>query len=217
MTVKIKICGIRHEEEALFCDQNKVDFLGFNFFSGSSRYISLEKAKDLIPKLNFPIPVGLFVNEKLDKVLEIISLTGIKIAQFHGQETPEFLSQIPIPAIKSFGIETEEDLREVSEYDEVADFFLFDKKSKKFGGTGESFSWEILLGQNFNKPFFLAGGVNIKNIPRIEKYFSPPNPQPPTPNPQLFAIDGASGSETDGKKDFTKISQIISLTKKLFL
>ena len=195
-TPKIKICGIRNEKEALFCDKEKIDFLGFNFYKKSPRYIEPELAKEIILKLNFSMPVGLFVNEEQEKVLKIIKESKIKIAQFHGDESPEFLSKIPIKTIKSFGIENENGLEKIGKYSEVTDFYLLDKKSKKFGGTGRSFDWKILEGKSFTKKIFLAGGLNSQNLNQAFKHLSP------------FAIDIASGAETDGKKDFTKIKKI---------
>ena len=193
---KIKICGIRNEKEALFCDKEKIDFLGFNFYKKSPRYIESKLAKEIILKLNFSVPVGLFVNEEQEEVLEIIKESKIKIAQFHGDESSEFLSKIPIKTIKSFGIENENDFEKINKYSEVADFFLLDSKSKKFGGTGQSFNWEVLKGKSFTKKVFLAGGLNPENLNKAFDYFLP------------FAIDIASGVEIDGKKDIDKIKKV---------
>ena len=196
--MKIKICGIREMQEADFCDQHGVDFLGFNFFKKSPRYISPEKAKKIITNLEHASPVALFVNEEMETILDIITYLEIEITQLHGSESPEFLKLIPGKKIKAFGIENEQDLEVAEKYSEVSDFFLFDKKSKKFGGTGKKFSWELLKNKTIKKDFFLAGGISADNILDIPEDVKP------------FAIDMASSVETEGRKDPEKIKEVLS-------
>lgn len=84
----------------------------------------------------------------------------------------------------------------------LIDFPLFDTFSESaYGGTGESFNWEII--KNYEKPFFLAGGLNIDNI---EKAISTATP---------FCVDISSGVETNGIKDRQKINDIVKLVRQI--
>jgi len=201
--MKIKICGIQNLEDAIFCDNLGIDFLGFNFYKKSKRYISPKDAKKIILELKKSKPVGVFVNEKKENVKNIIKNTDIKIAQFHGNiENKKYLENIKkqnnkIKIIKSFGINQKQDFENIEKFYTCSDYFLFDKKTKIFGGTGKQFDWKLFENKKINKKYFLAGGVNTENILNAKKLNS-------------FAIDIASGSETNEKKDYKKIKQIFT-------
>lgn len=176
---KLKICGTTNLEDALFCDQLSVDFLGFIFYQGSKRYITPEAAKPIIQQLKHSKPIGLFVDQNTEEILSItkdLGLWGIQIYQDH---------VIPVEA----GIKV---IRAISIDDPIEnhyDYTLID--SHRLGGTGKSFDWS-LLPQNLSR-VFLAGGINANNIKQALAY-------------KPFAIDLVSGVEAyPGKKDFSKI------------
>ena len=173
------------------------DYAGF-VFAKSPRRVTPEQAADLRKRLSSNIiPVGVFVNEPIDSIMELIRSDVIEIIQLHGNETEEYIEKMKSvcesPIIKAVSVTSAGDIQKWD--NTCANYLLFDNKT---GGTGESFDWE-LIGKT-KKPFFLAGGLNIENI---EAAIQKTNP---------FAVDISSGVETDGLKDGEKI---ISIVKKI--
>lgn len=192
---KIKLCGLSR-----FCDieavnELKPEFIGFVFVKKSKRYVSPELAMQLKSKLSADIKaVGVFVRENPQTVAELLDKGIIDIAQLHGGEDEEYIKQLRAltdkPLIKAFRIDTEEDLRSAEK--STADFVLLDSGD---GGTGTGFDWNLL--KNFSRDYFLAGGLDCKNIGDAVKTLSP------------FAVDVSSGIETDGLKDSEKMAEFV--------
>jgi len=96
MPVKVKICGITNRDDALAAVEFGADALGFVFFQGSPRYLSLKNAAAIIKKLPSMITtIAVFVNEKPEKIENIIHTTGVDVIQLHGDEPPLLLPEPP--------------------------------------------------------------------------------------------------------------------------
>lgn len=194
--MKVKICGIRRKEDADYLNEFKVDFAGF-VFAPSKRQVSLDEARLLRERLDGKIKtVGVFVNEKPDFVRRLAEEGIIDYIQLHGDEDNDYIRRLapPVPVIKAQRVAGREDIREY-----CCDMYLFDTFVEgMYGGTGKSFDKGIL--QNIDKPYFLAGGINIGNLDEALKT-------------SAFAIDISSGVETDGFKDREKIRQITERVK----
>ena len=173
---KIKFCGLTNYNDVAFAKKNNIYWIGFIFVKGSSRFIEISKAKEIISKFdnNMNI-VGVFVDAN-DKWIKLALEAGINHIQLHGEESPkrceEIKSLFKVPIIKAIPIEKEEDLKNIEIYNDVCDYFLLDKKNinkEGFnGGTGENFDWNIISKNkewlNEYKPWILSGGLNINNI-----------------------------------------------------
>ncbi len=196
--VRIKICGITNPEDALFATDLGVDALGFVFYSKSPRYIEPKEAHKIIQLLPpFLTKVGVFVNETTARVNEIIELTGIDIVQLHGQEPPEYCQKLERKVIKAFRIASNFNLEQVGAY--KVDAYLLDTYVKGiYGGTGESFDWEIAKRAKRYGRIILAGGLNPENIEAAIQQVRP------------YAVDISSGVEIrPGKKDRRKLEQLV--------
>ena len=90
--MRVKVCGITNLEDALLCVREGVDILGFNFYSGSPRYIAPDKARRIVDQLPSEVfTVGVFVNEeKAEDVIRIAARAGVDAVQLHGDETGDF-------------------------------------------------------------------------------------------------------------------------------
>ena len=204
-----KICGIQNDDTLLCCEDNSVDFFGMKFYSKSPRNISIEDASNLQKKSeNLNINgVGVFVNKNINEIEDIIKKVKLKYVQLHGSEDEEYiktLKRIGVKVIKSISISNINDLRNISKYNS-SDYFLFDYKPMKNelpGGNSKSFDWNILKSLNTNKPWFLSGGISIKNIQVILNDINP------------FGVDLSSGVEKElGIKDNHIINNFIDKLK----
>jgi|SRR6056297_79300 len=196
---KVKICGLTTLEDARFVSGALADYLGFIFYPESPRYIEPAKAGAIINWLEGPGKVGVFVNQPLDDVNSIAKQTGIDYVQLHGNESPDYCALVEKPIIKAFHIEKDTDPSElisrIEPYLDQVEYLLFDTKSDTdWGGTGQTFDWNILDEISNDKPFFLSGGLNANNV------------QDAIQTVQPYAVDLSSGlEESPGLKDFDKI------------
>lgn len=209
-STKIKICGLTNLEDARFASGLFVDYLGFIFYDKSPRFIDPAKAGAIINWLEGPDKVGVFVNQTLDEVNRIAKETGLDFVQLHGSETPEYCELIDKPIIKVIHISEETTSHllsvEIKKYESVAHYFLFDTKiGDQWGGTGKTFDWN-LIEEISEKPFFLSGGLNSKNVQNAIEALSP------------FAVDVSSGIEEEpGLKDLMKMEVFVNTVKPIEL
>ncbi len=204
---KVKICGITNLEDALLSAKFGADALGFNFYEKSPRYIAPEKAREIIEQLPEKVlKVGVFVNEDLEKIVEIAKTAKLDALQLHGEETPEFARELKqktnLEIIKAFRVSPEFKPEDVLQYE--TDAILLDAYSpKEHGGTGETFDWEIAKRvQEIFPKMYLAGGLSHENIWRALRKVTP------------YAVDSCSSLEIKrGKKEETKLLNFISSVK----
>lgn len=162
--MKIKVCGLTLPEQAYTLDDLGVDYLGFIFYPGSSRYVyaKLDAAQINRIKLKNARKVGVFVNESTSTILETAQICGLDMVQLHGDETPQFCKQIAdhLPTIKAIHLTDNAAIAwKISAYIAMVDMLLFDTGGAGYGGTGEKFNWELLKEAHVKAPFFLSGGI----------------------------------------------------------
>jgi len=204
---KVKICGITNLEDALLSAKFGADALGFNFYPPSPRYISPEKAREIIEQLPKKVlKVGVFVNEKIEKISEVAFVARLDAIQLHGEETPEFTCEVKaktnLEIIKAFRVSPRFKPEDVLQYE--VDAVLLDAYSaKEHGGTGETFDWEIAKKvQEIFPKMYLAGGLEHENI-RQAIYTT-----------KSFAVDVCSRVEgIKGKKDKVKLINLLTKAK----
>jgi len=196
--IKIKFCGLFREEDIEYVNKLNPDYIGF-VFAKSKRQITEEKAIDLKNKLKSNIKVvGVFVDEDIEKIIDLLSNGVIDIAQLHGNEREEDIKNIKNKSkkqvIKAIRVTTSEDIE--SWKNSCADFLLLDNGQ----GTGKTFDWNNI--KNLNRPFFLAGGLSIDNIKEAIEKVSP------------MAIDISSGIESNGVKDYEKMKEVMKILER---
>lgn len=196
---KIKICGLKREEDIDFVNTLNPDYIGFIFAAKSKRYISPEAAaklrKNLLPHIK---AVGVFVNEPAENIAKLLNNGIIDITQLHGNENEDYISSLrrltDKSIIKAFKIENSDDIRKASL--SSADLILLDNGD---GGTGKSFDWTLI--KSIGRPFFLAGGLNANNVSEAIGLTQP------------YAVDTSSGVETSNIKDFDKMKKFINTVR----
>lgn len=160
--MKVKVCGLREFENTQKISALPIDMIGFNFYPPSSRYISVTQAKklgELIP--SEVAKVGVFVNEDLEKVKCIYTEVGLDFVQLHGDESLDYCAEISktCQVIKVFRVDETFDMSEVYPFEACTAYFLFDTKTKLFGGSGKEFNWDILYEYKGETSFLLSGGI----------------------------------------------------------
>ena len=205
----IKICGIKNIDTLFCCERNRVNFFGMIFYKKSPRNI-LFKDANILQKISVNLNingVGVFVNNNINELEEIIKNLKLQYVQLHGVEDEEYiktLKKIDVKIIKSISISKKNDLNKINKY-KSADYFLFDYKplqSELPGGNAKSFDWNILKYLETDKPWFLSGGINMNNIDQITNEINP------------FGVDLSSGVEKElGIKDNRIINNLIGKLK----
>ena len=193
--VKIKFCGLFREEDIEYVNKLNPDYIGF-VFAKSKRQITKDKAINLKNKLKPYIKVvGVFVDEDIEKIIDLLSNGIIDVAQLHGTEREEDIKAIKEKTkkqvIKAIRVTSSKDI-EIWK-DSCADFLLLDNGQ----GTGKTFDWNNI--KKLNRPFFLAGGLSIDNIREAIEKVSP------------MAIDISSGIESNGVKDYEKMKEVMKI------
>lgn len=192
---KIKLCGLRQEEDIKTANLLQPDYIGFVFAHSSRRFIDYAAAAQLKKKLAPEIQaVGVFVNEDISIIANLLQQGIIDAAQLHGQEDEAAIRllqrQTGKKIIKAFSIKCADDVRQAAL--SPADCVLLDAGS---GGTGITFDWQLL--RKMTRKYFLAGGLTPANVAAAVR------------NLQPYGVDVSSGIETNGRKDAVKIDAFV--------
>jgi len=183
--LQIKVCGITDINQALALDALCVDYIGFIFYAPSKRYVlnnvALTDLKIFIPTR--AKKVGVFVNESIESIVNTVVAAGLDMVQLHGDEDALYYTLLKskfnelaqekttinnknIEVIKVFRVG--DSMPNLTPFENIADYYLFDTDSKMYGGTGAHFNWELLKGNTIGKPYFLSGGIGPNDVGGIE-------------------------------------------------
>ena len=198
MHTRIKICGIKHRDDALKAVKCGADAIGLIFVEKSPRYASFTDARVIAESMPpFVTAVGLFMDAPADTVREALKVVPLNLLQFHGDESPAYCDQFDIPYIKVLRMrENVNVIAFAQEYPNAAGILL-DTYSKAGGGSGQTFDWS-LIPKDIPLPFILAGGLNPDNVALAVETVKP------------YAVDVSSGVESEpAVKDHNKIEQFI--------
>lgn len=195
---KIKICGLFRDQDIQAVNQYPPDYVGFILhFPKSHRNIHPEQLrawkKILRPEIK---TVGVFVSQNLETIQDIAP--SLDVIQLHGGESEDFIQEckktFPHHEIwKAFTVKTAEDVAialKSSAHQVLLDYGK---------GEGKTFDWAIL--ENTPRPYILAGGITLENLPKALEKLSP------------ALVDLSSGAESDRQKDPQKIRDIIKIIR----
>ena len=201
---RIKICGITNQEDALCAVDAGADALGFVFYEQSPRYVLPEKVRQIISELPpFVTTVGLFVNATPDTIRQTMRISGLNVIQLHGDESAEDCRLNPYPVIKAVRIKDADSLTGIDRYN-VSALLLDAWNDQQYGGTGESFDWQLAKSLTAGQPLILAGGLNPNNVAEAIRVVNP------------YGVDVSSGvEERPGYKDHTKLRKFIQQVRQI--
>lgn len=171
--MKLKVCGMKLENNILDVAELQPDYLGFIFYEKSPRYF-----KDDMPDLPEDIQkIGVFVNSKLEFILNKVEQYNLQGVQLHGNESPELCAQLQdkgLIVIKVFSIKNQFDFKVLEPYEDVCKYYLFDTKGKEPGGNGYTFNWNVLKKYKSNKSYFLSGGIGPEELDALLLFLKRP-------------------------------------------
>jgi phosphoribosylanthranilate isomerase len=209
--VQVKICGINSPAAADAAVSGGADYAGLVFFSGSPRQVMPEQAASVAARLRGRCRIMAVVVDAADPDIErAVQAVRPDFIQLHGRETPERIAAIRhrfgIPVVKAIAVGEAGDLVRASEYEAVADMLLFDTKTaehtRRPGGHGVPFDWQLLHGRKFVRPWLLAGGLTAENVARAIRACGAPG------------VDCSSGVETSrGAKNPQLIREFIAAAR----
>lgn len=160
----LKVCGITRQEDATVCEQMGIDFCGFVFHPASLRYITPEHASSI--QTNHCKRVGVFTIHDPREIMKIMVVSRLDYAQLHARQDDDVVRaiggerviRVQFPETKDVSVQTYS--ADITNVPHVA-YTLFDSGY----GTGMVFDWQLL--SQASRPFFVAGGLNAKNIPEL--------------------------------------------------
>ena len=198
---RIKFCGLRSLDDVYAVNELFPEYVGFVFAARSKRFVTPAQAEQFRNALSKKIlAVGVFVNADIATIAELLNNGTIDAAQLHGNETDDYIKNLRgtthKPIIKAFRIKTADDIAAAEK--SHADFVLADAGA----GDGLTFDWRLI--KNFQREYFLAGGLTPENVSAAIELLHP------------FAVDVSSGIETDGKKDFSKMATFAEVVRRNF-
>lgn len=204
MTPKLKVCGITSRKDALAAIACGAEYLGFNFYRKSPRFIEPSAARAIVEQLpDEIITVGIFVNEPSpEDVLATLRISGARMAQLHGDEGAAFCAAVGSErVIKALRTGGQFDPKQVLDYPAAA--ILLDAFDKTlYGGTGKTADWRMARETARYVNLFLAGGLSPENIVDAVRAVGP------------FAVDVNSGVESaPGIKDEKKLLDLAAALK----
>ncbi|MEO8886157.1 MAG: phosphoribosylanthranilate isomerase [Mucilaginibacter sp.] len=202
--MKIKVCGLRDEENIKAIAALNPDYMGFICYEPSPRYVS-DIPADILAGLPGTIyKTAVFVNESKQRIDSLIKEYGFNAIQLHGNESPEFADAFrnSVTVFKAFGLNNDFDFEQLNNYANKVDYFLFDTKTDLHGGSGKTFDWSILDNYKLNIPFFLSGGLSLDNLDEVAQIS----------HPQFYGVDLNSKFETaPGLKDIEKLKKAFDM------
>ncbi|MFS0575677.1 phosphoribosylanthranilate isomerase [Sporosarcina sp. 179-K 3D1 HS] len=199
---KVKICGLMEREHVEAAVEAGADAIGF-VFAPSRRRVTIEKAQELASLVpEGVLKIGVFVDAVEEELKRAFTEVPLDFIQYHGDEKPDFIQQMGLPAIRAVSVHSEGDVRQASRYD--VDYFLFDTPGTEFkGGSGKTFDWTLLEEAGVHpEQLILAGGLTVDNVREAIERVNP------------YMVDVSSGVEINKRKDVGLIRGFLDTVKK---
>ncbi len=178
--------------------------IGFIFWPKSARHVSATRAAEIIRELPAGVTtVGVFVNQTLDEIKRIASVTGITAVQLHGDENPAFANGLAWPVWRALPLTRAADA--IAAWPDRTTILLDAHDPLRRGGTGQTIDWSEAAGIAARRPVVLAGGLTPENVAEAIAAVRP------------LGVDVSSGvEEAPGVKDPDKVARFLARTRAAF-
>ncbi|MBZ4665593.1 phosphoribosylanthranilate isomerase [Mahella sp.] len=196
--VKVKICGLTDERDIAAVNLYKPDYAGLVFAQNSRRRLTIKRAAEMCDMLNSDIKrVGVFADQSMAFINEVIKACRLDVVQLHGSEMPNFCGKFSgVEVWKAIRVRGCDDLKGLDAW--PVDALLLDGAVP---GSGHTFDWSLLHDVELKGHIILAGGLNPYNVKAAIATARP------------YGVDVSSGVETDGHKDAEKIREFIEAVR----
>ena len=200
----IKICGITRLAEAMHAAEHGATALGFVFWDRSPRRVTADGAAEIIAGLPAGVtPVGVFVNEPIDGIRDIVQRTGIRAVQLHGDEPPAYAGEVGCPVFRAVGVDEADEV--CAGWPAETTFLVDTPDPVRRGGTGVTVDWNRAAALARERKVVLAGGLTPANVAEAIAAVRP------------FGVDVSSGVEASpGVKDFDKVARFLANARGAF-
>lgn len=213
--MRIKICGLTTLDDALLAADAGADLLGFIFYAGSKRHVTVDGVRPIAARLRArpacPLLVGVFVNETAATMAAVLDACTLDLAQLHGDEVPRLIGDPASPLYgRSFkAIRPHSYLEAQAEAEwyvpptprpDFPDLLVDAWHPTAYGGTGETGDWALAAQLTADVPrLLLAGGLTPDNVARAVAQVRP------------WGVDVAGGTEAaPGRKDPARLHAFIA-------
>jgi phosphoribosylanthranilate isomerase len=200
--MRVKFCGITNMDDAAEAVRLGAWAIGLIHFEGSPRCVEEGVAAQIGAAFRRKCEiVGVFVNPELEEVDRAVENAGLTMVQLNGEEGPQLCAEVArrtgLKVIKAIHVASAADVHAAEAH--RTDFHLFDRRSKGlWGGSGETFDWELLRGHRSEVPAIVAGGLRPGNVAAAVAVTHP------------YAVDVASGVEAEpGRKDHAAMAAFL--------
>jgi phosphoribosylanthranilate isomerase len=197
--MRVKFCGITNLDDAAEAVRLGAWAIGLIHYEQSPRSVDTAVAAEIAATFRRKLEVvGVFVNPTLGEVTRAVEDEQLSMVQLNGEEGASFCAEVArragVKVIKAVHVASAADIHAAEAY--RTDYHLFDRRAKGlWGGSGESFDWELLRGHRSDVPDILAGGLRPDNVAEAVAIVQP------------YAVDVASGVEAEpGRKDHAKMT-----------
>ena len=200
MTIRVKICGITHPDDAELAIGAGADLIGLNFVPGSPRLLDLNTAASIVEvTAGRAETVGVFRNAEPDEIERVLRRVDLDRLQFHGEETEEEVEEVDLPVIKAI---RGADMEAAEQY--PGTIVLLDHPDGG-GGSGATWNWsEAAELIESGHDVILAGGLAPENVATaLAELGDLP-----------WGVDVATGVEGDAhRKDEQKLKDFIAAVR----
>lgn len=222
--LRIKVCGMRDDENIRQVAALGVDYIGMIFWDKSPRYVTMVPTRaGIIPDRSSlaagttgsrPGRVGVFVDEMPQNIITRAVGFQLDVLQLHGHESPTIIRNLRatldpdlrpgLQVWKTISVSNADDIRRCADYEECVDAFVFDTSSPGMGGSGRRFDWRLLDGYQGRRPFMLSGGIGPDDAERVAAFR----------HPRLMGIDLNSRFESaPALKDVALLERFIAAVR----
>ncbi|NWO04904.1 MAG: phosphoribosylanthranilate isomerase [Alteromonadaceae bacterium] len=205
MITRVKICGLTRPEDIDAAVASGADAIGLVFYPPSPRSVNIEQARVLAARIPaFVTVTGLFVNPAPEDVEEVLNHVSLDLLQFHGDESPAFCESFGRRWIKAIRVREPGQIEAAfDEYANAAGLLVDAWDPQRYGGTGQSFNWELIPRER-PMPLILAGGLSSANVSGAIRQVRP------------WAVDVSGGVESaKGEKDASKLTEFFNEVRRV--
>jgi phosphoribosylanthranilate isomerase len=215
---RVKICGVRRPEDAAAAARAGADAIGLIFHPPAPRNVSVDQAAEILAVLPpFVTPVGLFVDAEFPALLGTVQMLGLRHVQLHGNETPEYVAELPkLAVVKSVAVDETladtlgawRDMSRTLRLTNLKGFVLETSGTGQAGGSGVANDWAAVVEHQRRgtfdglPPVIAAGGLTPESVGPVVRAVRP------------YAVDVSSGvEEARGIKSAAKIETFVAAVR----